>query len=61
MREDATSVIVASPPLHMGLQVWRLLSCRPGATRQRGYSMPDGQIYPFNERRVQPPREAQSL
>ena len=58
MREDATSVIVNSPPLEMSQQVWGRLCRGPGATSQRGYSMADGQIHPLNESGVQPSREA---
>ena len=51
-------MIVGSPPLQMGQQVWRLLGRGPGAACQRGYSMADGQIHPLNKSRVQPSREA---
>ena len=54
-------MIVRSPPLQMAQQLWRLLGRGPGTTSQRGYCMSDGQIHPFNERCVQPSREASSL
>jgi hypothetical protein len=59
--EDATSVIISSPPLEMGEQVWRLLCRRPGATSQCRSSMSDGQWSPFNKSRVEPSRKAQTL
>jgi hypothetical protein len=54
-------MVVGPPPFQMGEQGRRLLCCRPGATSQRRSSMSHCQIHSFNERRVQPPREAQSL
>jgi hypothetical protein len=51
-------MIVGAPPLQMGEQVWSLLSRRPGATSQRGYSVSDRQIHPLNTGSVQPSREA---
>jgi len=51
-------MIVRAPPLEMSQQVWGLLSRRPGATRERRYSMADGQIDPLNESRVELSREA---
>src|SRR5512133_412448 len=54
-------MIVSSPPLQMGQQLWSLLGSGPGSTRQRSYPMADGQIDPFNEGGVQPSREAHSL
>ena len=55
------NMIVRSPPLQMAQQLWRLLGRGPGTTSQRGYCMSDGQWSPFNERCVQPSREASSL
>jgi hypothetical protein len=52
---DATSVIIRSPPLQVGEQMWSLLGRGPGATSQRSYSMADGQIHPLDTSRVQPP------
>jgi hypothetical protein len=52
---------VGTPPFSMGQQVWSGLRRRPGSTSQRGSCMSDGQIHRFNESRLQPPREAQSL
>jgi len=54
-------MIVRAPPLQMGEQVWGLLRRGPGTTSQRGYSMADGQIHPFDKGGVEPSREAQSL
>ena len=54
-------MIVRSPPLQIGQQMWRLLRRSPGSTSQRGYSMTDSQIHPFDKGRVEPSREAQSL
>ena len=54
-------MIVRSPPLQMGQEVWRLLGSGPGAACQRCHPMTDGQIHPLNESGVQPSREAQSL
>ena len=58
MHGGATSVIIRSPPLQMGQQVWRLLKSGPGATSQRSYSMADGQIHARNLGGVEPSREA---
>ena len=52
--EDATSVILRSPPLHVSEQVWSRLRRGPGTTGQRGYPMTDGQVHPFNEGSIQP-------
>ena len=49
-------MVVRAPPLQMGEQLGRLLSRGPGPSCQRGYAMADGQIHPFDERRVQPSR-----
>jgi hypothetical protein len=54
-------MIVGPPPFQMGQQLWGLLSRRARAACERLHAMSDRQIHPFNERRVQPPREAQSL
>ena len=54
IREDATSVIVASPPFQVSQQLWSLLGSGPGSTSQCRYSMSERQINPLNERRVQP-------
>ena len=54
-------MIVGSPPLEMGEQVWGLLRRSPGATSQRGYSMSDSQIHPLNESGVESSRVTQSL
>ena len=51
-------MIVGSPPLQMGQQVWGLLGRRPGATSQRGHPVSDGQIHPLDKSGVQPSREA---
>ena len=51
----AHKMILRTPPLEMSQQVWRLLSRRPGATSQRGYSMADGQWSPLDKSGVQPP------
>ena len=47
-------MVVGPPPLQLGEQVWRLLSSRPGATSQRGYSMSDRQIDSFNKSGIEP-------
>ena len=54
-------MIVCSPPFQVGQQLWGELRRGPGATRQRRYSMTDGQIDPLDESGVQPPREAHPL
>ena len=54
-------MVVRSPPFQVGQQVCGLLSSGPGTASQRCHAMAHGQIHPFNERRVQPPRETQSL
>jgi hypothetical protein len=59
--EDATSVVIGSPPFQVCQQAWGLLRRRPGAACESCHAMADGQIHPLNERRIQPPREAQSL
>jgi hypothetical protein len=57
----AHKVIIGAPPFQMGEQLWGLLSRGPGTSRQRGYSMADGQIHPLDESRVQSSRETQFL
>ena len=54
-------MVIDSPPFQVGQEVWGLLSRGPGSTSQRGYSMTDSQIHPFDKGRVEPSREAQSL
>jgi hypothetical protein len=54
-------MVIRTPPFQMGQQLLGLLSCRPGAACERCHTMSNSQIHPFNERGVQPPREAQSL
>src|SRR5437763_9302853 len=54
-------VIVGAPPLEVSQEVWRLLSCSPGATSQRGYSVSDGQIHALNKGGVQPSRKTHPL
>jgi hypothetical protein len=56
----AYKMIVRAPPFQMGQEVWSRLRRRPGATRQRGYSMTDGQIHPLNISSVQSSCEAWS-
>jgi hypothetical protein len=53
-------MVVRSPPLEMGQQLWSLLGSGPGTASERGYSMSDGQIHPLNESRIQSSRETQS-
>ncbi len=54
-------MIVSPPPLQLRQEVWGLLGCRPGATGQRCYPMPDGEIHSLDKSSVYPSREAQSL
>ena len=54
-------MIVRTPPLEVGEQVWGLLGRGPRATSQRRYSMSDGQIHPLDKSGIQPPRETQPL
>jgi hypothetical protein len=42
-------MIVRSPPLEMGQEMWGLLSRSPGATSQGRNAMSDGQIHPLNK------------
>jgi hypothetical protein len=51
-------VILGTPPLEMGEQVWELLRSGPGTACQRCHSMTDGQVHPFNKGSIQPSREA---
>ncbi len=53
--------IGSSPPFQVGQQLWGGLRRGPGATRQRRYSMTDGQIDPLDKSGVQPSREAHPL
>ncbi len=46
-------MIVSSPPLQMGQQVWGLLGCGPRATCQSCYPMTDRQIHPLDKSSVQ--------
>jgi hypothetical protein len=52
---------VGAPPFQMSQQLWSLLGRGPRAACESCHAMADSQIQPFNESRVQPPREAQSL
>ena len=54
-------MVVGPPPFQIGQQLWGLLSCRPGPACERCHPMSNRQIHPFNERRIQPPREAHPL
>ncbi len=54
-------MIVSSPPVQVGQELWSLLGRGPGSTRQRRYSMTDGQIDPLDKSSVQPSREAHPL
>src|SRR5579864_1727666 len=54
-------MIVGSPPFQVGQELWGLLGRGPGATRQRRYSMTDGQIDPLDKSGVQASREAHTL
>jgi hypothetical protein len=53
----AYEMIVGSPPLQMGQQVWRLLRSGPGTASERCSAMSDRHIHSLDERRVQPSRE----
>ena len=59
--EEATSVVIGSPPLEMCQQLRSLLGCGPASTGQRCYGVTNRQIQPFNKRRVEPSRMAQIL
>ncbi|SRR5258708_7776733 len=54
-------MIVSSPPLEMGQELWGLLGRGPSAACQSCHPMADGQIHSLNKSGVQPSREAQSL
>ncbi len=54
-------MIVCSPPFQVGQELWGGLRRGPGATRQRRYSMTDGQIDPLDTSGIQPSREAHRL
>jgi hypothetical protein len=54
-------VVIDSPPFQVGQEVWGRLRRGPGSTSQRGYSMTDSQMHPFDKGRVEPSREAKSL
>ena len=54
----AHKVIIGSPPLEMGEQVWGLLGSGPGTACQRCNPMTDGQVHPFNKGSIQPSRKA---
>ena len=56
MRTD--KMIVRSPPLQIGQQMWRLLRRSPGPASERCYAMTDGQIHALNKSRIQPSRKA---
>ncbi len=53
-------MIVSSPPLQMGQELWGGLRRGSGAACQSCHPMADGQIHPLNKSGVQPSREAQS-
>ena len=54
-------MILGSPPLQVGQQLWGGLRRGPGATRQRCHPMADGQIDPLDTSGVESTRETQSL
>ncbi len=54
-------MIIGSPPLEMGEQVWGLLCCGPGSTCQSCDAMTHRQIHPLNESGVESSRETQFL
>jgi hypothetical protein len=53
-------MIVGSPPLQVGQELWGLLCCGPGVTCQRCHSMADGQIHPLDKSGIQASGEAKS-
>lgn len=57
----ADKMILRSPPLEMGQELWGLVGRSPGAASESCHPMPNGQIYSLNTSGVQPPGEAQSL
>jgi hypothetical protein len=61
LREDATSVVIGSPPFEVGQEMWGLLRSGPGTASKGCHAMADGQWSPLKKGRVQPTREAQSL
>src|SRR5215470_14124399 len=54
-------MVVGSPPLQIGQELWRLLRGGPGPACQRGHTMTDGQIHSLNKSRVQASGETHSL
>ena len=54
-------MVVGSPSLEVGQQVWSLLGRGPGAARQRCYPLTDRQIQPFDKSGIESPRETQFL
>ena len=54
-------MVVRSPPLQMGEQVWGLLRSGPGPSRERCHPVADGQWSPLDESGVESSRETQSL
>src|SRR5205085_4914270 len=54
-------MIVSSPPFYVSQQMWGLLDCGPGATRQCCQAMTHREIHPLDESGVQPSREAEFL
>ncbi len=50
-------MVVGSPPLEVGQQVWSLLGRGPGAARQRCYPLTNRQIQPFDKSGIESSRE----
>ncbi len=50
-------MVVGSPPLQIGQQLWGLLGSGPSTSCERCHPMTNGQIHPLDESRVQPSGE----
>src|SRR5215469_14343830 len=57
----AYKMMVHTPPLQMGQQLWGLLSSGPSPSRESCHAMADGQIHALDESRVQSPRKTYPL
>jgi hypothetical protein len=51
-------MVVRSPPFQVCEQVWGLLGRGPRTASERGNSLSDRQIHPFNKGSIEPSREA---
>ncbi len=54
-------MIIRSPPLQIGQQLWSLLGSGPGPSCERSHSVTDRQIHPFDKSGIEPSCEAHPL